>query len=666
MKNYFFSLWLFFLVIASHAAVLTPDTKQVSLLHSAQFLEDPSGTLKLEDVQAMGQRFRQWERGGTEMNFGLTSSAYWIRVSVQRLEAAREDWLLVLEYPKLYELDVYSPDGQAIYTGSSRVFSSRPYFDRFFVLPLKVSTQPSDVFIRVTSRYSLTVPMTIWQPDAYRQSQQQFQLMQFMYYGGLVVLAMYGLVIYLTLRDKRFVIYCAYITTAGMGIFASNGFGRQLIWPDAVVFDEISQSAFLTLGAFFVVLFARKLLLLTSDRSWVSRGMQWSQAFFFVIFCLILLQPVVPVVLRPANQSLMLNSLAMGVLISIASVRAYLQKRQGIRFFLAGWVVLWLGSSIAALRMFGWIPSNGFTLYALQLSTVVEMVLMALALADLLRIEHLAHQEAQKAALASNQALLQLTQASEESLKNAVLERTGRLEASLQTERSLREQYVRFGSMISHEFRTPLSIIQSQASLMRKEHERGIDQITKRLDVMASATKRLVVMFDKWLNSDAINQTMEVLDFQNLELGPWLKTLVNTNAHLLMEHPVNLQLSPQANDIRADEYHLGVALINLIDNAVKYSEKNTPITIETLRRADHIGVAVTNEGAGIPLEFQEKIFNDFFRVSPESSIRGVGLGLSIVQRIAHAHGGSVDLSSMPGHGATFCIWLPASHAQEKK
>jgi signal transduction histidine kinase len=666
MKNCLFALWLSVLAITAQGAVLTSETRQENLLHSAQFLEDPSGALSLDDVRGMSQRFHPWTRGGTGLNFGFTASAFWIRVPLQRAETAPKDWLLAMDYAKIYQLDFYPPSGPAVHTGSSSAFSTRPYFDRFFVFPLEVQSQPDDLYIRVTSQYALTVPMTIWQPDAYRQEQQQFQLLQFMYFGGLIVLALYGLVIYLALRDARFLIYGAYIVTTGIGMFAGNGFGRQFIWPDAAAFDEVAQSAFFSLGAFFVVLFARKLLLLPSDRSWVGRGMQMSQSLFLVTCGLTVLQMVFPVVLRPANQLLMLNALVMGLLISIASVQAHLQKRQGLRFFLAGWLVLWLGISIAAMRMFGWIPSNGFTSYAVQLSTVVEMVLMALALADLLRIDHEAHSSAQAQALVTNRALLEMTQASEEKLKHAVQERTQKLEASLKLEKNLREQYVRFGSMISHEFRTPLSIIQSQASLMRKEHERGVDHVTKRLGAIGSAAQRLTVMFDKWLHSDSITQTLEVLELKPLELQPWLRTLINTSPHLLLNHQVELRLHPEVEKILADEYHLGIAMTNLLDNAAKYSPTESTILIETRLKKDHVGIAVSDHGPGIPTEVQDKIFTEFFRLSPENSIRGVGLGLSIVQRIARAHGGHVELASKLGDGATFCIWLPTASAKEKK
>lgn len=292
----FLALGFSCLTMVSEAALLRIGANQVNLLESAQFLEDPFGQWTLGDVQAMESQFRHWTRGGTEMNFGFTSSAYWIRVPLQRQENAPASWLLEVHFAKLDQLDFYPPSGQVVNTGSSRPFSSRPYFDRHFVFPLDVSNQSDYFYMRVTSNYTLTIPLTVWQPDAYRQHQQRFQWLQFMYYGGLIVLAMYGLIIYLALRDDRFLVYACYIISAGVGMFASNGFGRQLFWSASPAFDEVSQTAFLSLAAFFAALFARKLLTAHGERPWFVNGMRLSEWLFltssvlsFNFFCIVLL-----------------------------------------------------------------------------------------------------------------------------------------------------------------------------------------------------------------------------------------------------------------------------------------------------------------------------------------------------------------------------------------
>lgn len=664
MKNFVLAIWLCLQTLVAQAALLAADSRQVNLLTSAQFLEDPGGRLQLADVQAMGERFRPWPGGGTELNFGFTDSTYWVRVPLQRMASAPANWLVEVHYAKLQHLDFFPPEGPQVHTGMALPLGSRPYFDRNFVFPISVSEEVQFLYLRANSNYALTLPLTVWMPDHFRQQQQIFQVLQFMYYGGLVVLAMYGVVIFYAVRDWRFLIYAAYIATAGLGIFASNGFGRLLLWPSFAAFDEVSQSTLLSLAAYFSVLFARRLLLHADDRSWLQRGMQISGGLFLLTAILDLLHMAVPVLLRVSNQLLMFDSVLMGLLVSMACRHAWKAQRSGVRFFIMGWLVLWMGVTVAALRAFGLLPSNGFTSYAVQLSTAFEMVFMALALGDLLRLEHRSHIATQAMALQTNRQLLELSLASEEQLKKAVQERTAQLENSLNLEKQLREQYVRFGSMISHEFRTPLNIIQSQASLIRKEREQGIDQLGKRLEAIRSASQRLTTMFDKWLHNDGLNETLEMMERRRLDLQPWLRTLVQANPHLLLNHGLDLKLSPEVTQVVADEYHLGLALTNLIDNAAKYSPENSTITIETRVKPGFAGIAVSDQGSGIAPDVQEKVFAEFFRVAPESHVRGVGLGLSIVKRIAEAHGGHVALTSAPGQGATFCIWLPLDRPED--
>lgn len=642
----------------AHALLLTPTMEKANLLNYATFLEDVGGRMTLDEVRAKEQDFRPWLQGGSKLNFGFTESAYWIKLPLKRLPAAPQRWLLEVDYAKLEQIDFYPPRGPTILTGSERPFQSRPYFDRFFVFPLDLGIEEESYYLRVTSKYSLTVPLRVWQPDAYIADQQGFHALQFIYFGSLVVLAIFGLVIFIAIRNKLFALYSAYILCAGSAMLASNGYGRIFFWPDWPNFDQISQTLLFSLTAFLATWFARSFVL-DESTSRLSLILKSCQLFFVLIAGLTLIQPLLPSLVFVANQLLLINSVTMGLLVTVAGYQAYKEKRRGIRFFLIGWIILWAGACVAALRAFGWMPTNGFTSYAVQITTAIEMLMVALALGDLVREEHIARLQAHKNMLISKQALLEMSQASEEKLKEAVQERTEQLQMALRQEKYLREQYVRIGSMISHEFRTPLSIIQSQSSLMRKEYTKGIDQVLKRLEAIAGATGRLKVMFDKWLQSDSLKETLQSLEIKCFSLRGWVQNLLQNHAHLLLNHTVNVQLPVQTDTVLADDYHLDIALSNLLDNAAKYSPANSTITISTRTKSGFVGIVVTDQGPGIPEEVQGKIFSDFFRVAPESQIRGMGLGLSIVQRIVDAHHGHVELTSALGKGSTFCVWIPA-------
>jgi signal transduction histidine kinase len=303
------------------------------------------------------------------------------------------------------------------------------------------------------------------------------------------------------------------------------------------------------------------------------------------------------------------------------------------------------------------LPSNVLTLYAVQIATTFETLLLAMALADRLRLDVLVRRQAQQDALAAKEQVLELTQNSEARLKRAVLSRTKELEAALATETLLREQYVRFGGMVAHEFRTPLSIIQTQMSVMRKEIACGIDQMAERSQAIQSATDRLALMFDRWLDSSATLNAAFTLSPKPEILEQWLQAQLPHLTHLTSNHQLDVRLNGSRASAMVDDDHLGLVISNLIDNACKYSPAGTRVTLEVVNKPDFVGISVKDEGQGIAEEFHEKVFAEFSRLTMVEQIPGVGLGLAIVQRIVLAHGGHITLESSPGHGATFCIWL---------
>ena len=234
--------------------------------------------------------------------------------------------------------------------------------------------------------------------------------------------------------------------------------------------------------------------------------------------------------------------------------------------------------------------------------------------------------------------------------------RTHELRLLLEREQATRLQYVRFGSLISHEFRNTLAIIDSQGRTLRKEHEHGIAQVEQRTTVIIGATRRLNDMFDSWLAGDRFQDSLQQAQPQRLLLQPWLRQWIASHADIGGDHPV--ELCCHAHEADADPDLLQLALSNLVSNAAKYSSPPAPIRIETRAEPGRIGIAVIDHGIGIAQEHQAQVLQAYFRVAPEGTVRGIGLGLAIVDRVAHLHGGRVELRSALGAGSDFCLWLP--------
>ena len=644
---------------------LTPEIKQHDLAPYLEVLEDPDGTLNLQDVTsgAAAKRFTAW-RGHGDLHLGSTTSAWWIRVSLQRTPDAPHRWIIEMPYLNLDYLDFYWPGQAQVLTGSARPLDSRPVLHRFFVFPFELREEPTYLHVRVTSAYALTVPMVVWQPDAFIRSSQHKSMLQWLYTGGLLALMLYNLLIFMSLRDPRFVIYALYVGVFGLGMLAGNGLGRLELWPDAARFDAISQSFFLALAAALSMVLTRVFLGTPQFSVWLSRGLNVCAGCMTSLAIAYLASTEYTLAVQHLHMLMNVMVVPCAALIMVAGLMAIRRRQLGARFFVLAWCVLWLGASVSALRATGWLPTTLLTAYSLQLSSAVEMLLLALALADLIRLERNATAVAQAQALAASETMLSTLRASGEKLEQAVSQRTRELAEALEQERHLHEQQSRLGALISHEFRNPLGVIDSQISLLRKEKAVGRMQVDKRIDIMTGAVRRLRSLFDTWLSSDRVRKSLEAANIQRFELDDWLRSWAQAHAHLASNHQLEMRGLDQSCLVQADPDLLEIAVTNMVDNACKYSPAGSLVSIELCRRPGQAGIAVVDRGTGIEPEHHREVFEDYYRAHPEGAVTGMGLGLAFVARVAKMHHGQIELQSQPGQGSTFCLWLPTLESQK--
>lgn len=652
-------LLAWFCTSASFALMLSPRDALVSLATHVEVLEDPSAALSLEQVQSepWSLRFKPSPARSGELNFAYSGSAYWIRIALQREAQTPRHWMLELPFAKLGEVDFYQLGEPPVLTGSSRSLDSRPLFSRYYVFPLILHSNDQVYYLRVRSNHAIAVPLKLWQVEPYSRHQHVDLMMQYLYFGCLLVLVFYSSLVGYSLRDHRFLWYSLFGTCLGFGFMASSGLGRIWFWPDWPKFDEVAQTSLLSLAAVFFVVFAQKFLDARRRARWLYWMLNLSAAVFLLLTLSFFLSLWLPLDVRLLNLLVRVNVLALGLPIFVSSLRILRTGDRTMRYFLLAWAVLWSGVIVAAMRNLGWVPTNDFTTAVVQIASAGEMLLLSLALAEVVRVERYARERAQAQAL-------ETSIRSGERLEIEVRERTAdlrvkaeQLEHSLVKEQQVLAQYVRFGSMISHEFRNPLAVIDSQVQLLDKEGAQGRSTLAVRLPVIRGAVRRLASMFDQWLASDRLGQSLQDIVPHQIPLRDWLEHLVE-GLYCLSEHRIRLEFDTRIQKISADDHLLGIAIGNLVENASKYSPPGSVIRIETRWRQGQVGIAVIDQGPGIPIEQQRAVFEDFYRVHPEGGVRGMGLGLSIVRRIVQAHSGELALYSESGHGCCFCIWLP--------
>lgn len=657
------SIWaLVLLILTTFNCFATNNSStraQANLVPSFVVFEDAGKQLKIEDVRKLENTsaFKPW-LGNDDIHFGFTNSAHWIRIPINEVGGDAGSKVLEIPYAQISEISFYAPNKEAIVTGSRYPITTRAYFHRFFAFPIEPTNAPQYVYLRVASDYALTVPIKLWKESDFYHHQQKTLMVQFLYYGGLLALLIYNLFLFISLRNKQFLYYALFAGLCGLGMLAGNGYGRLLLWSDFPKFDGISQTILFGLTSAMGAVFTSAFLSTREKLPTTHRLLNIGAALFVLVAAFLLVTLRVNLPTTWAFQLFALNGIFTFFCIILAGIQSIKLGYKPARFFSLAWGVLFAGVTIASLRAFGLIASNIVTEYILQISSSIEMLVFSLALAAMIAEEKIHREAAQARALTAENNLVKTLSSSKNNLEKLVAKRTRELETSLAYEKELRAQYIRFGALVSHEFRNPLSIIESQLSLIRKENRKGTNQIENRSLVITGAIERLTLMFDSWLKQGKLQNTLDNLNITQIEIKPWLEELVNKNLALANRMHCEFKFNCNIKAIKADESLLQIALNNLIDNAVKYSPANSSITIETMQKDQFIGIAITDRGLGIAPEHHDEIFNEYFRATPEGAASGMGLGLALVNEIVKALNGHIELKSKLNQGSTFTIWIP--------
>lgn len=214
----------------------------------------------------------------------------------------------------------------------------------------------------------------------------------------------------------------------------------------------------------------------------------------------------------------------------------------------------------------------------------------------------------------------------------------------------------------SHEMRTPLSVIQGEATLALNK-ERSKEEYQKSLELISHEASYITSVVGKLLELARVDTAKEQLNFKDVNLKELLTELSPDILVLCEEKAINFQFSA-SDDLmaKADKVKLKELLLNLLDNAIRYTSHGGNIFVFLVKKGDYACIIIKDTGIGIPEEHIPHIFERFYRVDKTCSRgeRGAGLGLSICQRIVELHGGKIEVKSKVGEGSVFSVILPIS------
>lgn len=385
-------------------------------------------TLQTLLSQQTTEHFTPVGQNHTTTNFGLTQDEIWLRLELQTTESTPSRWFLEIKQPSLDVIECHianQKDGIFIsqLNGDLMAFNQKPFahFTPIFEFQLQPNQQ-YEVYLKVQSQGTVTVPIKLWQPDALWQADQRSYAFLSLYYGILFGLLVYNLFIFFSLRDPIYLIYVGFIGFLGLGQAGLSGLSYQFLLPDSVWLANLIPTTATAAAGIFGALFAHRFLGNTLQRLHLNKLMLVFSLGFAVIFITSILGHY-----HLAAKAINLWGLlfALSALI-LGSISLYL-KQPGSRFFVLAWVSLLTGIIVITLHNIGVLPTNFYTINSLWIGSAIEMLLLAMALAD--RINELQNQRqvAQAQALQIKQEMINAAKENERLLESRVESRTQEL-----------------------------------------------------------------------------------------------------------------------------------------------------------------------------------------------------------------------------------------------
>lgn len=232
---------------------------------------------------------------------------------------------------------------------------------------------------------------------------------------------------------------------------------------------------------------------------------------------------------------------------------------------------------------------------------------------------------------------------------------------NIKKEMNLAQNKADFVSNVSHEIRTPLALISMFAETLELDRVPTEEKKHEYYSIISKETQRLTGIVNKILNFSQTEAKKKVLHIEELHVDTELQAILNTYDFHLRNKGFEYTYAGQSDlKVRADKQALVEAIINLIDNAMKYSDENKFIEIISGRDEGFGFICIKDQGVGISKQDQKHIFDKFYRVSSGNlaKSRGTGLGLSLVRQLMESQKGKITVSSTPGKGSQFKIYFP--------
>lgn len=626
----------------------------ISLTEYFSVLEDPGQALTLADVQQadVSARFRSGYAAEEALNFGYSHSAYWLRLTLHNSGDQALQRLLEVRYPGITSIQFHQPAAGAnavsVDTGSVQPFATRPYANRVFVFPLNVAAHATQtVYLRIRSYGPITVPARLWEPQAFHAYERSDYMGQAWYFGIATAMILFNLLLFVALGDRAYLLYVAFITSASLTIAAQNGLAKEFLWNDSPLWSNMATSVGYSFSLAALLVFMRHMLN-------THRVIAHSDRLLKPLIGVFLSSPVgfalaLPILVKPAA---MLYA-GTGILIFGVGAWCAFKRQRSAYFFLAAFAVLCVAAVVSVLRALGWLPTNPFTVNALQFGSGLEMMLLAFALADRFNVIRREKALAQREALEAQQRLVESLQASERVLEERVQRRTVELDTKNVALTQALSSLETVERIARHDLKTPLGSLAAAPALLRAGRVMNAQE-ERVLSLMESAANRALHMVNLSLDLYRMETGDYVVQSDRVDLTALVKAVFeDLNAHARSKS-VTLEVNDQGGHVFASaEESLCYSIVaNLVKNAVEAAPELSLVRV-TLQEGPMVSMRIHNQGA-VPASLRDRFFTKY---ATDGKQGGTGLGAYSSHLLARVQGGSLTMETSDTSGTTLTLAL---------
>lgn len=673
--------------------------------------QDSSSKLSFEEVKNSPQLFTPSTL--RVPNLGISRNTNWIKFAILN-NSTFDEVILNLSNPIIDKVGYYlvHENGKIDSNISNNFtpFYNRPFNHQFYLYPVNLKKGDSAVcYLRLASNQQILAPITLNSPASALAAISKDDTKTGLYLGIMIVMLLYNLFVYISVRDKDYLVYCHYIFWVTLTQATLLGFSQRYIWGENEWLARHMLTFCGAMSGIATIMFAQIFLRTKEFAANLNFPLRLAIAAYVIsIFFLIADYRLI------AYQMVNMIAVIGSILVIAAAWTVYRKKYKPASYFLIGWSIFFASVIIFVFKDYNIIPYNSFTIHSIEIGSALEAIFLSFALAGKINIlkkeKEISQGRALTIAKENERIIREQNQILEAKVKERTLELSVSNEELNQTLVELKEaeshlveaeKMASLGQLtagIAHEINNPINFVTSNVNPLKRD----IDILIETIDTLETVALSNSSPGEKEQEINDYKEEID-LDYLKLEIGHLLKG-IHEGATRTAEIVKGLRIFSRLDEddlkmadinegldstivivnnllnnriVLAKEYgqipqidcypgKLNQVFLNIISNAIhavkkKFGEESGgTITISTDFNEEFLFIKIADNGTGMDENTRKKVFEPFFTTKDVGE--GTGLGMSIVYNTIRKHNGEIRINTTLGVGTEFIIELPLNAA----